>query len=60
MSEKDILKGKRVLVVDDEPDVLETISDMLDVCEVHKAGNFESGLKMLLNNHYDQQLQLDH
>ena len=53
MSEQDILKGKKVLVVDDEPDVLETISEMLDVCEVHKAGNFESGLQMLLHNHYD-------
>jgi DNA-binding NtrC family response regulator len=53
MSEKDILKGKKVLIVDDEPDILETISEMLDGCEVHKAGNFESGLQMLLNNHYD-------
>ena len=53
MNEKDILKGKKVLVVDDEPDVLDTISEMLDVCEVHKAGNFESGLQMLLNHHYD-------
>ena len=53
MSEKDILKGKKVLVVDDEPDVLETISEILDVCDVHRAENFESGLHMLLNNHYD-------
>ena len=27
MSAKDILKGKKVLAIDDEPDILETISD---------------------------------
>lgn len=53
MGVKDILKGKKVLVVDDEPDILETISEMLEGCEVHTARNFESGLQMLLNNHYD-------
>jgi DNA-binding response OmpR family regulator len=53
MSEKDVLKGKKVLVIDDEPDILETISEMLDDCEVHKAGDFDSGLQMLLDNHYD-------
>ena len=29
MSEKDLLKGKRILIVDDEPDVLETLADLL-------------------------------
>jgi len=53
MGVKETLKSKKVLVVDDEPDILETISEMLDGCEIHTAGNFESGLQMLLNNHYD-------
>ena len=53
MSEKDILKGKKVLVIDDEPDVLETISEMLDGYEVQTAMDFQSGLQMILDNHYD-------
>ena len=53
MGVKETLKSKKVLVVDDEPDILETISEMLDGCEVHTAGSFESGLQMLFNNHYD-------
>lgn len=53
MSEKNSLKDKKILVVDDEPDVLETISEMLDDCEVHTAMDFESGLQKILNNHYD-------
>lgn len=31
------LKSKLVLVVDDEPDVLETVGDVLDMCIVNKA-----------------------
>lgn len=53
MNSKDLFKDKKVLVVDDEPDFLSTITEMLDSCEVHTATNFESGLQMILNNHYD-------
>ena len=40
MSEN-LLKGKTVLIVDDERDVLETLEDLLDMCEVVKASAFE-------------------
>jgi DNA-binding response OmpR family regulator len=53
MGNKTLLHGKTVLVVDDEPDVLEVVSEMLDMCEVHKAENFDKALDYLQNNSYD-------
>jgi DNA-binding response OmpR family regulator len=47
------LQGKKLLVVDDEPDVLETIEEVLDQCEVHTAGAFDTGLKLLVAQSYD-------
>ena len=48
MDTKDkMLEGKKVLVVDDEPDVLETMEDILSMCEVVKASTFEEGRKEL-------------
>ena len=41
MSQKSALKDKVVLVVDDEPDVLETLVEMLDVCDVETASTYE-------------------
>lgn len=53
MNAESPLKGKKILVVDDEPDVLVTVSEMLDMCHVDKASNFETGLQMLMKNAYD-------
>ena len=53
MDSKTSLNGKIVLVVDDEPDVLETVAEQLDICEVHKAESFEKALGYLQNNSYD-------
>ncbi len=49
----DILKGKKVLMVDDEPDVLDTLEEILDVCEVVKAGTFEEAKKQLERRSFD-------
>lgn len=38
--EQDILEGKRILVVDDEHDVLDTVEDLLSMCEVTTASDF--------------------
>ena len=38
---RNLLKGKTVLIVDDERDVLETLEDLLSMCEVVKASTFE-------------------
>jgi len=53
MSKESPLKGKVVLVVDDEPDVLTTLEELLDMCEVHKAQDFDTALQLILNNTYD-------
>jgi DNA-binding NtrC family response regulator len=53
MNAESPLKGKTILIVDDEPDILEVVSEMLDMCEVQQAKDFENGLQLILKNHYD-------
>ena len=53
MNDVDILKGKKLLVVDDEPDVLETIVELLDMCQIDAAPDFETAQKFLDKNTYD-------
>ncbi|MBW1778291.1 MAG: response regulator [Deltaproteobacteria bacterium] len=53
MEDARILKGKRILVVDDEPDILETLIDLLDMCIVETAQDFETGEKNLRRGAYD-------
>ena len=53
MNSESPLKGKTILVVDDEPDVLAVVSELLDMCKVDKAKDFDSGLQHILKNHYD-------
>ena len=53
MSSKDPLKDKVILVVDDEPDVLETVAEELDMCLVHKAQDYDTALQFLLSYTYD-------
>lgn len=47
------LNGKHVLIVDDEPDVLETLTDLLDICKIDSAPNFESAENLMTSNVYD-------
>ena len=53
MDETNILDGKRILIVDDEPDVLETLSELLDMCEIDTAPNFEFAARLIGENAYD-------
>jgi DNA-binding NtrC family response regulator len=53
MNSEERLKGKKILIVDDEPDILDTLEELLPMCEVTKASNFEEGRSAILNNHYD-------
>ena len=47
------LKGKRILIVDDEPDVLETLGELLDMCVIDFAPDFETAEKLLEETSYD-------
>lgn len=53
MAEDATLKGKKILIVDDEPDILETLEEMLDMCLVDTAPSYETAEKFLKKNRYD-------
>jgi len=48
-----LLEGKKILIVDDEPDVLESLIELLSLCKIDTASSFEEGRKMLENQNYD-------
>lgn len=52
MTEKSLLDNKRVLIVDDEPDVLETLEDLLPMCDVVKAFTFEEAKELLETQYF--------
>ncbi len=47
------LAGKKILVVDDEPDVLETVAEVLEPARVVTAENFEEALRHIENETFD-------
>ena len=55
MTEFDILNGKRILAVDDEPDILEIIKEELGSsnCEVITAEDFDTAHNIISNNSFD-------
>jgi CheY-like chemotaxis protein len=53
MAEQDLLDGKRILIVDDEPDILETLEDLLTMCVVTKASTFDEARDLLENQYFD-------
>jgi DNA-binding response OmpR family regulator len=50
---EDMLKGKKVLIVDDEPDVLGTLEDLLSMCQVVRAGSFEEAKQCFETESFD-------
>lgn len=47
------IAGKRILIVDDERDVLETLIELLNVCKVDAVQSFEEAGSLLERNEYD-------
>lgn len=47
------LKGKHILAVDDEWDVIETIEEILDPAKVDIAQDYETASQMILQTRYD-------
>jgi CheY-like chemotaxis protein len=50
---RDGLRDKKVLVVDDEPDILDTVAEALDSSDVRKAADFETADKYLATEKFD-------
>jgi DNA-binding NtrC family response regulator len=53
MDRKKILQGKKLLIVDDEPDVLQVLIEMLEMCKIDTATTFEQGKRLLETVNYD-------
>jgi CheY-like chemotaxis protein len=47
MSTKSPLMGKTILAVDDEPDVLATVGELLDMCQVVTKSNYDDAVAYL-------------
>jgi len=53
MNEKNMLDGKRILIVDDEPDVLETLEDLLPMGRITRASSFQEAKELLESETFD-------
>ncbi len=53
MSTETILKDKAILVVDDEPDILDSIAEQLDMCRIYRAKDYEIALQLLAAIKFD-------
>lgn len=53
MSDIDLLKGKKILIVDDEPDVLSVLEDLLEMCDLTKASSFGEAKEFLESQTFD-------
>jgi DNA-binding NtrC family response regulator len=53
MNAKKLIRGRKILIVDDEEDVLETLVELLDMCRIDTAQSYEEGKKLLERENYD-------
>ncbi len=53
VSSESILKGKNILAVDDEEDILETIEDILDEANLDLVGDYKNASTKIKENRYD-------
>ena len=53
MSENTMLEGKKILIVDDEPDIVDALEELLSMCEVSKASTFDDAKALLESQDFD-------
>jgi len=53
VSKKDLIDGQRILIVDDEPDILKTLEELLPMCDLTTATTFEEGKECLERQEFD-------
>jgi len=47
------IENKKILIVDDEPDVLDSLEELLDMCKISRAQSFENAEKLLDTQKFD-------
>jgi CheY-like chemotaxis protein len=50
MNPEKIIAGKWVLIVEDEKDVIEVLTELLEACRLDAATSFEQGKRLLNEN----------
>ena len=53
MSDSGQLDGKRILIVDDEPDIIAVLEELLPMCEIAKASTFDDAKELLESRDFD-------
>ncbi len=53
MTDESLLAGKKILIVDDEPDVLDVLEEFFSMCQVEKASTFDEARKLLDSQDFD-------
>ncbi|MFZ7111861.1 MAG: response regulator [Desulfatiglandales bacterium] len=53
MEERSLLNGKKILAVDDEPDILEFLEEHLNMCQIVKAASFTDAKNLLESQDFD-------
>jgi CheY-like chemotaxis protein len=53
MKTRELLKGKRLLIVDDEPDILDVLTDILSAAMIDRASTFEQAKELFETENYD-------
>ena len=53
MGDEKLLEGKKILIVDDEPDILETLEELLEMCHVTTTDNFNQAKELLETQFFD-------
>lgn len=53
MEAEKLIRGKMVLIVDDEPDVLDILTEVLSACKIDRASTFEAAKELLEKEYYD-------
>ena len=53
MVKRTLLDGKKILIVDDEPDILEVLNELLPMCDVTKAKSFNEARELLGSQQFD-------
>ncbi len=53
MKNNSLLDGKSVLIVDDEPDVLEALEELLSMCNLEKTSSFDEAKELIEKQDFD-------